>query len=306
MQDALDRLLPNKRPHLLFPQCLARSKFRAEPAFSAASSRYYYLRAWDECAQILQSHSDQMIARWKAEIDMLLVFAGLFSAVLTAFNVQSYVLLQPDTAGASLLVLTQISTQLSSFTATPTAINSTRPAFVLPPDSSFKPPPSAVWINALWFSSLICTLSASSLAIMVKQWLHQYDEGLSGTSRNVTRLRQYRYGNLLKWRIVGIIALIPVHLQASLALFLAGLVILLWTIHPAVATVISVLAGLLLLFIIFSTVIPTFRADCPYQSPQALSIYIASQFVARIMARMASILSVKVACLLEPLEIRHG
>ncbi|EJF67300.1 hypothetical protein DICSQDRAFT_25845, partial [Dichomitus squalens LYAD-421 SS1] len=82
------------------------------------------------------------------------------------------------------------------------------------------------------------------------------------------------------WRIVGIIALIPVLLQASLALFLAGLVILLWTIHPAVATVISVLAGLLLLFIIFSTVIPTFRADCPYQSPQALSIYIASQFVA--------------------------
>ena len=38
-------------------------------------------KAWDECAQILQSHSDQMIARWKAEIDMLLVFVRSFKCL---------------------------------------------------------------------------------------------------------------------------------------------------------------------------------------------------------------------------------
>ncbi|KAF8899338.1 hypothetical protein BD779DRAFT_1431892, partial [Infundibulicybe gibba] len=32
---------------------------------------------------------------WNSEIDSLLTFAGLFSAVVTAFTVESYKLLQP-------------------------------------------------------------------------------------------------------------------------------------------------------------------------------------------------------------------
>ncbi|KAI1793408.1 hypothetical protein LXA43DRAFT_242735 [Ganoderma leucocontextum] len=218
-----------------------------------------------------------MVRRWKSEIDMLLVFAGLFSAVLTAFNVQSYQLLQPDEQGEVLAALVTISSQLNGYTHSPPFINST---FNHRPDTenSFTPPTYAVWLNSLWFSALICTLSASSIAITVRQWLHQYSSGLSGTSREVARLRQYRYESLIKWQVAGIVTMLPVLLQLALILFLAGLLILLWTIHPQVALVASILVGVLLSFNVTVTVIPAFRADCCYQSPAALSFFRVLQY----------------------------
>ena len=59
------------------------------------------------------------------------VQGGLFSAVLTAFNVQSYQLLTPPPATDPVIVaLEKISAQLSSFSVNPPSVNSTHPAFV--------------------------------------------------------------------------------------------------------------------------------------------------------------------------------
>ncbi|PIL22488.1 hypothetical protein GSI_15177 [Ganoderma sinense ZZ0214-1] len=211
-----------------------------------------------------------MVQRWKSEIDMLLVFV--------TFNVQSYQLLQPDEQGEVLVALRTISSQLNGFAYFPPFINST---FTQPQstEASFTPPIYAIWLNSLWFSALICTLSASSIAITVRQWLHQYSSGTSGTSREVARLRQYRYESLIRWRVAEVVTLLPVLLQLSLILFLAGLLILLWTIHPKVALLASTLVGILLLFNVAVTIIPAFRADCCYQSPVALCFFRASQYI---------------------------
>ncbi|EJF63466.1 hypothetical protein DICSQDRAFT_168357 [Dichomitus squalens LYAD-421 SS1] len=232
---------------------------------------------WERCARILAQHSDEMVQRWKSEIDMLLVFAGLFSAVLTAFNVQSYLLLQPDEQGEMLATLVAMSSQINGYTYSPPFLNAT---VKVPPGGNkpFTPPSYAIWLNSLWFSALICTLSASSVAITVRQWLHQYSSGLTGTSREVARLRQYRYENLTKWRVATIVTILPALLQLALILFLAGLLVLLWNIHPKVALVASVLVAMLLSFNVAVTVLPAFRADCSYQSPNALCIYIVVQY----------------------------
>ncbi len=153
--------------------------------------------------------------------------------------------------------------------------------FVPESDAPFTAPHSAVWINALWFSSLVCTLSASSVAVLVKQWLHQYSQSLSGTSPEVARLRQYRYDSLLKWHVPEIIAALPMLLQLALALFLSGLLILLWTLNPSVALPASLFVGLLISFTAATTVFPIFYPDCCYQSPQALSCSLFAQAVAR-------------------------
>ena len=59
------------------------------------------------------------------------VQGGLFSAVLTAFNVQSYQLLTPPPATDPIIVaLERISAQPSSFSVKPPSVNSTHPAFV--------------------------------------------------------------------------------------------------------------------------------------------------------------------------------
>ena len=196
--------------------------------------------------------------------------AGLFSAVLTAFNVQSYPLLQPAPTDPTVTILQQISAQLNSFTINQSFINSTQPASSLVQlQVSFRAPLSAIWINALWFASLVFSLASASIALIVKQWLHEVSSGLSGTSRETARLRQHRLNSLIKWK-VGTIVLVPsVFLQIALVLFLSGLLVLLWTIHETVAIVATVLVGALFLFFTVVTALPVFHWDCCYRSPQA-------------------------------------
>ena len=208
---------------------------------------------------------------------------------------QSYLLLQPDSGDETVLALAHISAQLTSFSVNQAFVNSTVAAFV-PPSSAFVAPLSAIWINALWFTSLICTLSASSIAVTVKQWLYQYKQGLSGTSREISRLRQYRYDNLLSWRVPEIIALLPVLLQIALSLFLGGLLILLWTLNPVVALLSSVLVGALFSFQAVTTLLPTFRPDCSYQSPQALGVFLALQPLRNALIRATRAASSNLTC----------
>ena len=112
---------------------------------------------------------------------------------------------------------------------------------------------------------------------MVKQWLNEYNAGLSGNSREIARLRQHRLNSLIKWRVAEIVAILPVLLQLALVLFFAGLLILLWTLHPAVGIVASVLIGALALFTLVTTALPTFYRGCSYVSPQSLGLFLLAQ-----------------------------
>lgn len=133
----------------------------------------------------------------------------------------------------------------------------------------------AVWLNALWFSGLILSLTSASLCIMVRQWLNEYSTGLSGskTSRQVSRIRQYRLDNLKKWRVEDIVGTIPVLLQVALGCFLTGVLILLWSLHTTVAAIASILVSILAVFTISTTVLPLFNRSCVYLSPQTRVLY---------------------------------
>ncbi|CAL1716752.1 unnamed protein product [Somion occarium] len=67
---------------------------------------------WTKVAKILREYDEEKIKDCKEDIDTLLVFAGLFSAVMTAFVIESYKTLQQDPADAAVLLLLQISQQL--------------------------------------------------------------------------------------------------------------------------------------------------------------------------------------------------
>ncbi|KAI0665544.1 hypothetical protein C8Q78DRAFT_986265 [Trametes maxima] len=214
-----------------------------------------------------------MIRRWNTEIDTLLVYAGLFSAILTVFIVQSYPLLSPAPPDPILAALAHISVQLSSFSSNPPFLNSTSPSFQ--PTHPAPPPPSpwVIWLNALWFLSLLCSLAAASIGITVKQWLHEYGVGLSGTSRQVACLRQRRLDGLQKWRVAGIVAALPVLLQLALVLFGAGMLTLLWNLDHYTATVVSLGAAVMSTSSGVTVALPRFFDDCPFLSPQTLAAY---------------------------------
>ncbi|KAI0712726.1 hypothetical protein C8T65DRAFT_176460 [Cerioporus squamosus] len=230
--------------------------------------------AWKETAHIMKTYSDEIVDRWNKEIDTLLVYAGLFSAILTAFNVQSYQLLTPlPEVDPIIVALEKISAQLSSFSVNPPSVNSTQPAFVHQDAIPTPTPMSAVWLNALWFSSLIFSLSAASAGIMVKQWISEYNSGLSGTSRHVARLRQLRLQSLERWHVKEIVGVLPVLLQIALVLFLAGLLVLLWSLNRTVAIVATVLVGILAVCSLATIILPSIATHCSYLSPLSRAFF---------------------------------
>ncbi|KAI0668062.1 hypothetical protein C8Q78DRAFT_1099105 [Trametes maxima] len=234
---------------------------------------------WSKAIEIVRSYSSEMVERWNKEIDVYLVFAGLFSAILTAFNVQSYQLLQPASTDLALMALQKISSQLSDFSPGGRLDNSPPLAIPLASLSTARPTPHAplwaVQLNILWFSGLIISLASSVIAIMSKQWLNEYSSGISGRSddRAMARLLQHRLNNLQKWRVGGIITAIPILLLISLGLFLTGVLVLLWQFHSTVAIISSALVGLLGTFTLVTTFLPLFATGCAYRSPQMRALY---------------------------------
>lgn len=131
----------------------------------------------------------------------------------------------------------------------------------------------SVWLNALWFSSLVLSLSSASIGIMAKQWLNEYQSGVSGTSRPAARVRQHRLNNLRAWRVEDIINTIPILLQLALAFFLAGFLILLWNYDHDVAAAASALVGVLAVFTLVTTLLPLFDSSCSYLTPHIRAVH---------------------------------
>ncbi|KAK0227451.1 hypothetical protein EDD85DRAFT_958072 [Armillaria nabsnona] len=101
--------------------------------------------------------------------------AGLFSVVLTTFMVQTSQNMKPDYNQASrflffqILNATVLNGSLFTIPSSPTTFN-------------FSPSSSNMWLNSLWFVSLTLSLIAALVAVLVKQWLHQYVAIVSDSS----------------------------------------------------------------------------------------------------------------------------
>lgn len=230
---------------------------------------------------VVRNNDEAKIKDCKEDIDTLLVFvrpchsfrcflliavdvqAGLFSAVLTAFVVESYTRLTPDPATPSVQLLREISSKLDTFVVSQGFINSTYRA--LGQVQIFEPDEVAVLINALWFSSLICSLMTASFGMLVKQWLVQYLAGDHFSPQARLRVRQFRYEGLIRWKVFEIAALLPLLLQLSLGLFFLGLCLFTSTVNPTVhkAATPLVLGWALVFFL--TTIAPIFSARCPYK-----------------------------------------
>ncbi|KAI0675898.1 hypothetical protein C8Q78DRAFT_964498 [Trametes maxima] len=236
--------------------------------------------AWSNCVKALREHDQHIIQGWKEDVDSLLVFAGLFSAAVTAFNIESYKLLQEDPDEKTADLLNKIYIQL----ATGNASSAIKP---LSNNAVFRPDARSVRINILWFSSLVVSLVSASIGILTKQWLREYTRSAASSPRENARIRQLRHEGFTAWKIPLTIALLPVLLQIALALFFTGLLDLLWSLNTSVAGVITVIVTLSLSFLVITTVMPTFRGDCPYKSPQALGVYLVTQGMIRVLSLIA-------------------
>ncbi|PSR71579.1 hypothetical protein PHLCEN_2v12543 [Hermanssonia centrifuga] len=227
---------------------------------------------WSAVEDYAWRHDEQSMKVFSEDIDTLLVFAGLFSAVLTAFVVPAYGMLQQDNTQVSADILARISAKLDSFQITPSFINSTvshNPSASFESASSFIVSTSARWINILWFLSLLFSLSSALFGILAKQWIREYLQWNQTTAspRENILLRQLRSEAWVKWKVPAGIAAIPALLEVAVVLFLVGLIVFVWTLDFVVALVISIAAGIILIAAFIVTTLPAFFQHCPYKSP---------------------------------------
>jgi hypothetical protein len=184
----------------------------------------------------------------------------LFSAILTAFVIESYQMLQEDYSETSARLLSAIFTRLDQGTGSSTVSGI--------PGQIFVAANSAIALNVLWFFSLLLSIAAVFGGILLKQALREYITWTSiSRPREALRLRQLRYESFMTWRIPDLVALLPALVQAAVILFICGLPIFLWGPRPVVAIAVIVAVSLLLAIFTIAFLSPILSTDSPLKSP---------------------------------------
>ncbi|KAK0196109.1 hypothetical protein F5146DRAFT_903599, partial [Armillaria mellea] len=183
-------------------------------------------RVWRTYVDESTNHDVRIVRESRDTVDVLLVFVtGLFSAVVTTFVSQTYQNLQADYAQVSASLLFEM-VLIQRAIANGSSLDNI-PASSLNPYTQFTPTTPDVWVNGLWFTSLSLSLATALVAVLVKQWLHHYLALPSGTPRERSHVRQYRYGGFQKWHVLVIVGLLPVLMHLALGIFFIGLTVFL-------------------------------------------------------------------------------
>ena len=212
----------------------------------------------------------------------------MFSAVVTAYTIESYQWLQPDSGDQTVQLLAQISSQLASFSVTPAFINTTIQPMLAPPP--FHPSDVDVTINMLWFLSLNLSLLAAFFAIAVQQWLRYIPLPQHLGANGTIYLRQKRHQAFVMCQVPHLITLLPVMLQISVVLFLAGLYHFLRGLSHPITTAVTVVAGTPFIFYAISLFLPLIWPECPFKSPLVPSIVFVLQWTLILILLLATLL----------------
>ncbi|KAH8831763.1 hypothetical protein DL96DRAFT_1412364, partial [Flagelloscypha sp. PMI_526] len=159
----------------------------------------------------------QFVGNLRDELDSDLIFAGLFSAVVTAFLMESYNFLQPNQNEPIVDVLQSILHELQTNSNSTTNPNS-------PVEIETAWPDPRIY-NILWFTALATSLFVALFSILIKQWLREYCRWSEAHGQDAIRIQEMRHQELLDWGVkFNVIVILPFMLQASVILFVVGLV----------------------------------------------------------------------------------
>ncbi|KAH7092868.1 hypothetical protein BKA62DRAFT_625858, partial [Auriculariales sp. MPI-PUGE-AT-0066] len=217
-------------------------------------------RVWRVYRDRVTDLDDDLLDGWHKTLDVLLIFIGLFSAVATAFIIESSKRLQPDfgeiTAKGVIALLSQ---------ANPSIITP-----VIPSLDTVELTTRAMWINGLWFASLTLALVDALLAILGKQWLVEYasKQRQPAASAQHWAWRHYAFRRGLdRWGIGVFISALSVILYAALYLFLFGLLVFLFELNAKICASSLALTILVAAFHVATTLAPLWWGDCPTTTP---------------------------------------
>jgi hypothetical protein len=148
------------------------------------------------------------------------------------------------------------------------------PSSLVDPIEPFVPPTSAVWVNGLWFSSLVISLTCGLLATLLQQWARRYERVAYPrySPHRRARIRAFYKHGVEKLHIPWTIEVLPALLHISLFLFFAGLSVFLSTVHLTIFKIVTTWIGVCAVLYAILTFMPIIRKDSPYSAPLSSSV----------------------------------
>ncbi|KAJ7056096.1 hypothetical protein C8F01DRAFT_1156809 [Mycena amicta] len=225
-------------------------------------------KLWSVYVNEAEKYDKSLVESWRSNMDGMLIFAGLFSASLTAFIIESYKTLVADSGDSTVQLLSQISLQLAA-SSNGTVFNV--PATPVP----FKPSTSALVCNALWFISLGLSLACALVATLLEQWAREFLHRADMRSAPVVRARMYSflYYGMRRFGMHTVVDVIPSLLHASLIFFFAGLVVFLLPVNRIIAAIVAAILAVVVCVYIVLTMLPIIQADSPYRTPLSNTVW---------------------------------
>ncbi|TFK65967.1 hypothetical protein BDN72DRAFT_746963, partial [Pluteus cervinus] len=203
---------------------------------------------WSKYEQYRQVADKEWTNEWKASMDGVIIFAGLFSAVITAFINQSMTNMKPDPAAQAVDALQTISLQLKVLSDAVVNASNAGPVRALVNASV----PNAyvagnslddtyLTVNILWIFALVISLICALCALLVQSWTRGYlakmAKVLDPLLRSKTRL--FLRKALRRYHVDGFVSAITASLHVSVFLFLGGLMRACWQAEPVLGKVVK-------------------------------------------------------------------
>ncbi|KAG8948923.1 hypothetical protein FRC00_008397, partial [Tulasnella sp. 408] len=215
----------------------------------------HFYRYYDALADELD---EDMVKSLKSQLDGILIFAGLFAGVNSAFLALTLPEMSADPVDDTNALLLQLITGGNG------TIRSSEDL----PSASFAPSPGIFPVNVLFSFSLTLALICSFLAVLGQQWLVYYRKRSGGGLEHQRWEQLRRYLGAKRWRLEAILDdILPGLLQFALVIFCVGFVAYLRTLSKTMCYVIAgpmAVAGAILLIV---GIAGAWDQWCPFKSP---------------------------------------
>ncbi|KAI5825478.1 hypothetical protein K523DRAFT_365652 [Schizophyllum commune Tattone D] len=192
---------------------------------------------------------------------------GLFSAVVTTLVVQSSQALQPDATEKNMAILSHVLLFIQPYGS---AMH-TAPFSIV--TDTLRPSSMDYWGNRFWFISLALSLFAAFMAVLIRQWVHEYERAVAGHAKHRVLVGQYRYSGMKRWRVPFIVALLPMMLHLALLFFFVGLILFVFKLDRSMAWALAAFTIFFYSLYLLTTILPMIFVDCPYQTPVSYYVH---------------------------------
>ncbi|KAG9028813.1 hypothetical protein FS837_003776 [Tulasnella sp. UAMH 9824] len=187
----------------------------------------HFYKYYDKLAE---ESDETLVKNLKAQLDGILIFAGLFAGVNSTFLVFTLPQLSANPADDTNALLLQIALGVNSSITSKADL----------PSASFTPPPRIYLVNVLFSVSLMLALCSSLLAVFGQQWIVYYRKrGAGGAEDRRWELLQ-RYLGAKRWRLELVLDdLVPSLLQLGLVIFCIAFALHLKTVSQSLNRIIA-------------------------------------------------------------------